>query len=99
MTPERFTDWLQGFMEIGDPKTLDERQTQIIKDHLALVFDKVTPDRLDINDIHKMIQHTPYPVYPNQTIPYPVYPNQTTPDWTSRPTIICESGQGDAKLC
>ncbi len=89
MTPERFTDWLQGFMEIGDPKTLDERQTQIIKDHLALVFDKVTPNRLGIDDIHKMIQHTTYPVCPNQT----------TPDWTSRPTIICESGQGDAKLC
>jgi hypothetical protein len=45
MTPERFTDWLNGFFEIADPQTLDSREVQIIKDHLALVFNKVTPDR------------------------------------------------------
>jgi len=44
MTPQDFTYWLQGFMEISDPKSLDEKQTQIIKDHLALVFKKETPD-------------------------------------------------------
>jgi hypothetical protein len=38
MTTEQFTYWLQGFMEVANPSTLDERQTQIIKDHLALVF-------------------------------------------------------------
>lgn len=48
MTSEQFTYWLQGFFEINDPKTIDEKQTQIIKDHLALVFNKVTPDRKDI---------------------------------------------------
>lgn len=45
MTPENFTYWLQGFFEISDSKKLDEKQVQIIKDHLALVFNKVTPDR------------------------------------------------------
>lgn len=44
MTSEQFTYWLQGFMEICDPEILDERQTQIIKDHLKLVFDKQTPE-------------------------------------------------------
>ncbi len=44
MTAEQFTYWLQGFMETADPKSIDEKQTQIIKDHLKLVFTKVTPD-------------------------------------------------------
>ena len=45
MTTEQFVYWLQGFMETADPKTINETQTQIIKDHLDLVFNKVTPDR------------------------------------------------------
>ena len=45
MTPENFTYWLQGFFEISNPNKLDETQVQIIKDHLDLVFNKVTPDR------------------------------------------------------
>ena len=45
LTPEQFCYWLQGFMEMQDPKELDSTQTQIIKDHLNEVFDKVTPAR------------------------------------------------------
>mgnify|MGYP003390420498 CR=1 FL=1 len=45
MTPEQFTYWLQGFLEIQNPSTLDERQITIVKDHLQLVFKKETPDR------------------------------------------------------
>ena len=45
MTAEQFTYWLQGFMEVADPARLGERETQQIKDHLKLVFDKQTPDR------------------------------------------------------
>jgi hypothetical protein len=45
MTPENFTYWLQGFFEVSDTKKLDEKQVQIIKDHLNLVFNKVTPNR------------------------------------------------------
>ena len=45
MTAEQFTYWLQGFMEINDPETLGVRETQIIKDHLASVFNKQTPVR------------------------------------------------------
>jgi hypothetical protein len=45
MTTDQFTYWLQGFLEISDAKKLNEKQVQIIKDHLDLVFNKVTPDR------------------------------------------------------
>lgn len=47
MTPENFVYWLQGMLEIGNPKTLNEEQVQTIKDHIALVLTKVTPDRSD----------------------------------------------------
>ena len=45
MSPEAFTYWLQGFVEIANTDTISEKQWQIIKDHLKLVFDKKTPDR------------------------------------------------------
>jgi len=47
MTPEQFCYWLQGFFEIsnGDIKEFSKEKTQIIQDHLALVFSKVTPNR------------------------------------------------------
>lgn len=45
MNAEQFTVWLHGFFEISGAKTLNEKQVQIVKDHLALLFDKVTPDR------------------------------------------------------
>lgn len=44
MTPEQFIYWLNGFMEIADPKTMDEKQVQILKDHIALVLKKETPN-------------------------------------------------------
>ena len=45
MTAEQFVYWLQGFIEIEDPRSIDPVKTQIIKDHLKLVFDKQTPVR------------------------------------------------------
>ncbi len=43
MTEREFCYWLQGLFEIGKVETLDSDQTKIIKNHLALVFHKVTP--------------------------------------------------------
>lgn len=43
MTPENFCYWLQGLFEVGGAESLSSAQTQIVKDHLALVFNKVTP--------------------------------------------------------
>lgn len=46
MTPEQFCYWLQGAFEIlPDNMELDITQLQVIKDHLATVFTKVTPER------------------------------------------------------
>lgn len=38
-----FCYWLQGFFELTNTETLTKEQVKIIKDHLALVFEKKTP--------------------------------------------------------
>ena len=43
MTPEQFAYWLQGFAELN-PGAPTQEQWQSIRDRLALVFTKVTPD-------------------------------------------------------
>jgi hypothetical protein len=48
MDATNFAYWLQGFFEVSDAKTLDKEQVQIIKDHLNLVFNKVTPNRNEL---------------------------------------------------
>ena len=84
MTAEQFTYWLQGFMEINDPETLTRRETQIIKDHLALVFKKETPNRI------VSIPNTPQPYV---TSPYPDWINKPTvycsTDTSTTGNIIC----------
>ena len=44
MTPEQFAYWLQGIAETN-PAPPTAEQWQIIRDHLALMFEKATPDR------------------------------------------------------
>ncbi len=67
MTSRDYIYWLQGFFELTDVKTLDEKQTDLIKRHLALVFKheidpsytkglpKDVADKIqkDLNDIHE----------------------------------------------
>lgn len=45
MTPEQFCYWLQGYFELSSEERpqLYAEQTRIVRDHLALVFEKVTP--------------------------------------------------------
>ena len=43
MTPEQFVYWLQGFFEISDEAPgLSEKQAEVVREHLQLVFEKVT---------------------------------------------------------
>ena len=43
MNAQEFCYWLQGYMEISGGRELSESQIKIIRDHLDLVFTKVTP--------------------------------------------------------
>ena len=38
MESKSFIYWLQGFFELSETNSLSERQTEIIKNHLKLVF-------------------------------------------------------------
>ena len=38
MTSRDFCYWLQGLFELGAPVQLDEKQTALVRQHLALVF-------------------------------------------------------------
>jgi hypothetical protein len=60
MTPEQFTYWLQGFVEVGKTPPTPE-QWQEIKNHLATVFHKVTPDISNPN----MFKYDPNNTWPN----------------------------------
>lgn len=44
MNSEAFTWWLQGFFELTGAETLNQEQVKMIKEHLALVFTKVTSE-------------------------------------------------------
>lgn len=63
MTPEQFCYWLQGYFEIGhiDTDMMNATQIQVVKEHLNLVFQKVTPDRVGIVGIPAY--KTPQPAY------------------------------------
>lgn len=77
ITPEQFCYWFKGFLEVADPEKLNAKQLQIVKDHLDLVFNKVTPNYSNISkityapgvrDFTKEIPSIDYPIFPNQTI-------------------------------
>ena len=42
MTPTEFCYWLQGLIEVGRPVSFDAEQIGMIREHLNLVFEKVT---------------------------------------------------------
>lgn len=97
MTTEQFTYWLQGFMEVANPTTLDATQTQIIKDHLALVFDKQTPDRVPgLFDPTIPVPPKQWPANPLTPIPTISDPNQIEPDWwRGKNRVICSTDSYD----
>lgn len=61
MTSRDFAYWLQGYFEVSDPKTIGEKETEMIKKHLNLVFKhEIDPSMGDdkhqqeLNDIHNL---------------------------------------------
>lgn len=78
MTEREFCYWLQGLFEVADPKSLDERQTAMIRDHLKLVFTKVTP-------VRPMGQ----PIYDNDAKLWRDLKSATSPSPGLMPVSIC----------
>jgi hypothetical protein len=58
MTSKDFAYWLQGLFELGNIKTLDERQVDTIKNHLKLVFlHEIDPSYSDDPTVQKIFQN------------------------------------------
>lgn len=60
MTSRDFAFWLQGFFEVSNAETITKEQTQVIKNHLNLVFKHEIDPSIDydkhqaeLNAIHK----------------------------------------------
>lgn len=69
MDAEQFTMWLHGFFELSGAEELNKTQTQIVKDHLSLLFDKVTPDRSErLTEAIKKMRETPLKFVPGDTL-------------------------------
>jgi len=86
MTSEQFTYWLQGFFELTDSNKLSEKQVQMIKDHLQLVFTKITPDYSR--------KFPDLPIAPYQ----PIAPSPYQPTWFPNGPI-CSNVSADVKAC
>ena len=62
MKSVEFCYWMQGLFEIGDVKELNEKQVEIIRKHLDMVFyheiDKTYPDteQKQLNMLHNLIR-------------------------------------------
>lgn len=54
MTPNQFCYWLQGWMELSDPKNITEEQFKEVKEHLDLVFYHETDSFVTESDYKEM---------------------------------------------
>jgi hypothetical protein len=61
MTEIEFCRWLKGFLEIAQPDDINPAQVAIIKEHLDLVYNKVTTG-YSVSNVMKV--YAPY-VQPN----------------------------------
>ena len=66
MTSREFCYWLQGLFELDSPKNINEKQTELIKKHLNLVFkheiDASYGDQTHQDELNKI--HNPFPSDP-----------------------------------
>lgn len=50
MTPENFVYWLNGYLELSDAQSISYNQLKVIKEHLAIVMNKVTSRTIEITE-------------------------------------------------
>jgi len=50
VTPENFCYWLQGYLELSEKGGLSSQQVKVVREHLALVMQKVTPSAVGKDD-------------------------------------------------
>ena len=85
MNNDQFTYWLQGFVEMNGGKEPTKQQWQMIKDHLKLCFNKVTPT-YPSNPLDNYRQIGPYKTF-------------EVPPWFSPPVVTCTTKQGGGGGC
>ena len=61
MNAQDFCYWLQGYFEIAGNNSMTDEQVAVIKEHLQLVFNKVTtvsskPQQIDEDKLKKAIE-------------------------------------------
>jgi len=79
-----FVYWLQGFFELSENKKLTKKQVLIIKDHIALVLSKVTPERTGNLTFQEIMEKMEVPrKYAENPPPLPYLPS---PFITTKPT-------------
>lgn len=97
MTPEQFAYWLQGFAELN-PQAPNAEQWQSIRDHLQLVFKKVTPERVtgpaiaspalppaDISEAIRRFNEQKQ----RESFPFKPFRHPDPNYWLGRPVITC----------
>jgi hypothetical protein len=75
MKAVEFCYWLQGLFEVGEPTSLSEKQTDLIKRHLNMVFvhdiDPSYPEgqQAKLKELHAPNSHLkPFPTIPGQPV-------------------------------
>jgi hypothetical protein len=67
MNEQQFCYWLKGFVELNPQAMLTLTQWQVVKDHLNLVFNKVTPVR-QVLPVQPSFPQPQWPFIPNQPL-------------------------------
>lgn len=95
----QFAYWLQGFAELSGDEPPTPSQWKSIREHLGLVFKKVTPPmpRLDPKDYGQAIPQMLPNI--NPTIAWPRQTPMTPNEWANPLTVRGSGGVAAATIC
>ncbi len=90
-----FAYWLQGVFELGDVKSFDERQTQIIRNHLNMVFiHDVDPSsgnlehQQELQEAHDFVNQPPMDITKKPSFKRPESPPINITEAMARQTVF-----------